>query len=217
MTDQAPNPRPAIECRKVHPAFFVRDLETALDYYTNKLGFRFDFDWGDPPTFAGVTLDKVQMFLSQGEPQSGSEVFFAVGDADELHEFHRQNGVKILCPPTDRAWAIRDYEVEDPDGHRLIFGHYIPVREPKLPIERVDLTARLEKRLAALLSDLAAHKRMTVGECLEEMLLHSFEKLDQGGVASPHTDRTLAHIPELKRKHGIDYDCHASYRFTEGT
>ena len=29
------------------------------------------------------------------------------------------------------------------------------------------------------------------------------------------TDRTLDYIPELKRRHGIDYDCHASYRFKE--
>jgi catechol 2,3-dioxygenase-like lactoylglutathione lyase family enzyme len=202
----------------VHPTLFVRDLATALDYYTRKLGFRFDFDWGDPPTFAGISLDKVQMFLAQGDPNpAGCQVFFAVGDADELHALHRRNGVKILCPPTDRAWAIRDYEVEDADGHRLIFGHYIPVTEPKLEIERVDVPVRLERRLAALLADLAAHKRMSVGETLEEMLLHSFEPLPEGGVASPHTDRTLAYIPELKRKHGIDYDCHASYRFAEKT
>ena len=35
------------------------------------------------------------------------------------------------------------------------------------------------------------------------------------GVASPHTRATLRHIQELKKKHGIDYDSHASYRFVE--
>ena len=38
---------------------------------------------------------------------------------------------------------------------------------------------------------------------------------DGDGVASPHTRRTLMHIQELKKKHGIDYDSHASYRFVE--
>ena len=56
---------------------------------------------------------------------------------------------------------------------------------------------------------------MTVGETLEETLLHTFEKLPSGGVASPHTEKTLAYIQELKMRHGIDYDCHASYRFVE--
>lgn len=35
------------------------------------------------------------------------------------------------------------------------------------------------------------------------------------GVASPHTRSQLRHIQLLKRKHGIDYDCHASDRFVE--
>jgi hypothetical protein len=41
------------------------------------------------------------------------------------------------------------------------------------------------------------------------MILHTNE------AAGPHTKATLRHIEELKRKHGIDYDCHASYRFVE--
>jgi hypothetical protein len=54
---------------------------------------------------------------------------------------------------------------------------------------------------------------MSVGSCLEETLLHTFEPL--GRVASPHTASDLRYIATLKAKHGIDYDCHASYRFVE--
>ena len=56
---------------------------------------------------------------------------------------------------------------------------------------------------------------MSVGACLEETLLHSFEKLADGSAPSPHTDRTLDLIQTLKAKHGLDYDTHASYRFVE--
>ena len=51
-------------------------------------------------------------------------------------------------------------------------------------------------------------------ECLEETLLHTFEPAG-GGVASPHTTAQLKHVGELKRRHPIDYDTHASYRFRE--
>jgi hypothetical protein len=44
------------------------------------------------------------------------------------------------------------------------------------------------------MEDLAAHKNMTIGEMLEETVLHSFEKMLEGGVASPHTQKTLAYI-----------------------
>jgi hypothetical protein len=80
---------------------------------------------------------------------------------------------------------------------------------PPLKIDRVDVPVRLEKRLAALLQDLAQHKRASVDSCLEEILLHTNE-----GVG-PHTKTTLQYIQELKKKHGIDYDSHASYRFVE--
>ena len=73
---------------------------------------------------------------------------------------------------------------------------------------------RLEKRLAAALADLAAHKQMSLSSCLEETLLHTFEPYGDG-VASPHTKSDLRFIQELKQKHGIDYDSHASYRFVE--
>jgi hypothetical protein len=91
------------------------------------------------------------------------------------------------------------------------------MRVPKMEIERVPLETRIEKRLAALMGELAQHKNMTVGEMLEETFLHTFEKVLSGGVASPHTENTLSYIKELKKKHAIDYDCHASYRFIEKT
>jgi hypothetical protein len=138
-----------------------------------------------------------------------------VGDADELFAFHQANGVDVLQPPTDQDYEIRDYVVRDLHGYHLSFGHRLSLADgPPLPIERVAVPVRLEKRLAALLDDLATHKRMTVSSCLEEILLHTNEPLGDG-VASPHTPRTLRYIQELKKKHGIDYDSHASYRFVE--
>jgi hypothetical protein len=77
------------------------------------------------------------------------------------------------------------------------------------------VTVPLEKPLAALLNDLARHKRMSVGEVLEEAILHSFEQKEGGGVASPHSNGTHRYIEQLKATHGIDYDAHAAYRFVD--
>jgi catechol 2,3-dioxygenase-like lactoylglutathione lyase family enzyme len=206
---------PKVECEQQHAGFAVSDVAAAVEFYTTKLGFKLGFTSGEPPTFAGVNLGEMQMFLQQGEPRpEGCSVFFLVGDADELHEFHRASGVEIVVPPDDRPYEIRDYTVRDLHGYRLTFGHRLLGAGPRLRIERVDVPVRLEKRLAALLHDLAEHKGMSLTSCLEEILLHTCEPLGDG-VASPHTKRTLDHIRELKKKHGIDYDSHASYRFSE--
>ena len=212
MSTSAP---PNIDCEMLHPALAVSDVVAAADFYTTKLGFRRAFLLGDPPNMAGLNLGDVQLFLARGTPSpSGCSVYFVVGDADELHDLHCGNGVTIVQPIDDRPYGLRDYRIRDLDGYHLDFGHRRPAARPPIEIERVDVPVRLEKRLAALLADLAAHKRMTVDGCLEEILLHTCEPLGDG-VASPHTPRTLRHLQELKRKHGIDYDSHASYRFVE--
>lgn len=206
---------PTIECGQVYPLLPVKDITAAIDFYTNKLGFTLGFTWGDPPHFAGVNLDQVSVHLSANMPAGNANyVFFLVNDATALYEFHQRNGVTITEPPADRDYGLRDYRVLDPDGNELSFGHYIYNTGPAIKIERVDIPVRLEKRLAALLKDLAEHKGMSIDSCLEETLLHTFEPAGDG-VASPHTKQTLRYIQELKKKHGIDYDTHGSYRFEE--
>ncbi len=204
-----------IDCEQHHASLAVSDVAAAVEFYTKKLGFWVAFAEGDPPTFAGVNLGDVQIFLRRGTPcPDGCVVYFLVGDADELHGFHRANGVEIAQALDDRPYHIRDYTVRDLDGNYLCFDHRLLNAGPPIEIERVDVPLRLEKRLAALLDDLAKHKRMSLSSCVEEILLHTNEPLGDG-VASPHTKRTIAYIQELKRKHGIDYDSHASYRFKE--
>jgi len=207
---------PNIECSQLFPTLLVNDITTAIDFYITRLGFSHRFSWGDPPTFAGVSLGNVTLHLQKDNyyVKGASELSFIIDNADELYEFHRTNGVEVVVPLEDRPYGIRDYKVKDADGNYLAFGNYIYHQGPAIKIERVDVPVRLEKRLAALLHDLAEHKHMTLSSCLEETLLHTFERMGDS-VASPHTITTLNYIQELKKKHGIDYDTHASYRFVE--
>ena len=203
---------PLIECEQMHAGLAVSDLSAAVEFYVKKLGFKLGFLWGEPATFAGVNLGEVQIFLQEGTPtpnRKTSAVYFRVGDADALYEFHRANGVEVVEEIGDRAYGLRDYGVKDLDGYLLVFGHYFYSVGAPIKIERVDVPVRLEKRLAGLLKDLAEHKRMSVDSCLEEILLHTND-----GVG-PHTKSQLKYIEELKKKHGIDYDSHGSYRFVE--
>jgi catechol 2,3-dioxygenase-like lactoylglutathione lyase family enzyme len=197
---------PKVECERVHPGLPVNDVAAAAEFYTTRLGFTLGFTWPE---------GDVQVFLQQGTPNpAGISVYFVVGNADELCEAQRANGVEIVEEPGDRPYGLRDYLARDLNGYRLGFGHYIYTTGEPIVIERVDVPVRLETRLAALLNDLAAYKLMSLSSCLEEILLHTNEPLGDG-VASPHTKSQLRYIQELKKKHGIDYDSHGSYRFVE--
>ncbi len=204
-----------VHCERHHTGLPVPDVQAAVDFYTGKLGFELGFTWGAPVTMAGVNLGEVQIFLEEGVPNpAGCNLYFVVDDADALFEIQRANGAEISAAPVDQPYGLRDYFVRDLNGYRLAFGHYIYNVGDPLPIERVAVPVRLERRLAALLEDLAEHKRMSLSSCLEEILLHTCEPFGDG-VASPHTKSQLRHIQALKKKHGIDYDSHASYRFVE--
>jgi len=90
---------------------------------------------------AGANLGNVQMFLQQGAPNpKGCSVYFVVGNADELCECQRANGVEIIAEPGDRPYGLRDYRIRDLHGYELGFGHHLFNAGPPLKIERVDVS-----------------------------------------------------------------------------
>ena len=105
------------------PILSVRDVAASVRYYVEQLGFRKHWDWGDPPTFGAVTRDNVEIYLckdTQGHP--GTWVYIAVDDVDGLFEQIKAAGAEIRQPPTNLPWHMREFNVADPDGHRIRFG-----------------------------------------------------------------------------------------------
>jgi hypothetical protein len=86
-------------------------------------------------------------------------------------------------------------------------------------VERVQLGVRMEKRMVKVLKGLAEFNGITLGQLLENIVLHSFEAVPgQEGemAASPHGKRALAAVADLKRIYGMDYDTHAAHQFRDG-
>ena len=199
------------------PILHVADFQAGLAYYTDKLGFKKLWDWGTPPFFGCIARDGLEFFLHRdGKPRTGAEVYLNVANVDAFYEELRARGAMVKGAPVDESWGMREFTAEDPDGNTFRIGQHRPAKD--LKIDRVSVNVRLEKRLAAVLTDLARETNRSVGEVLEETLLHSFEPVpgqEGQAVASPHTHATLKRIAELKKAHGLDYDTHANYRFTE--
>jgi catechol 2,3-dioxygenase-like lactoylglutathione lyase family enzyme len=209
---------PFVECEQHHPGLWVPVIPAAVDFYTCKLGFKLGFTWGEPPETAGVNLGDVSIHLALGEPTpnpAGCAVYFVIGDADELYDFHRANGVAIVNP--HRRSALRIARLHRPRSPRLrtrLWTSHLPPwlsrqsRAGGTPVAPGETPRRVDAGSGG------AQAHMSLSSCFEEILLHTCEPLGDG-VASPHPKATLRHIQELKRKHDINYDCHASYRFIE--
>ncbi len=217
----------------VIPILNISNLQESFAWFA-KLGWTKRWDFGEPPDFGAVGNGTCEIFLCEdcqgcraGHGGTGTWLGWFVStpaEVDAAYALAQQKGVTVAQPPWNTPWNMRELHVRHPDGHIFRIGAGLndeaecetELRNagPPLLIERVEVSIRLERRLAALLRDLAEHKRMSVDSCLEETLLHTFEQVG-GGVASPHTKKTLDHIKDLKKKHDIDYDVHASYRFVE--
>lgn len=105
------------------PVLNVRSVPDAITYYRDRLGFRLDWEWGDPPGFACIDRGPVRIFLCQGA-QGGPGMWLCVNvdDVDALYREYQASGAIIRQPPANQPWGMREMLVEDADGHRLRMG-----------------------------------------------------------------------------------------------
>ena len=102
------------------PILRVENMETAVRFYVDKLGFK-NASWGTQD-FTSVNRDKAGIYLCRGAQGRGQAwVWIGVDDAEKLHEELKSRGVKILLPPTKYQWAL-EMQIEDPDGNVLRLG-----------------------------------------------------------------------------------------------
>ena len=105
------------------PILNVRNVPDSIAYYVEKLGFRKEWDWGTPPTFACVHRDEVRIFLCQdGQGGPGTWISVFIHDVDALYEDYSRSGAIIRQVPTNFPWGLREMNVEDLDGHCLRIG-----------------------------------------------------------------------------------------------
>ena len=102
------------------PILNVKSVPASIEYYINVLGFKKDWEWDDPVTFASVSRDGLSIFLcqeAQGQPGMWMSIF--VENVDALYEEYQVSGAIIRQPPTNFPWGVREMNIEDLDGHRL--------------------------------------------------------------------------------------------------
>ena len=111
------------------PVLQVSDVRRSEAFYCEKLGFHSHGTWGDGPDFAIVQRGKVTIALDRSREAGPIPVnqywaaYIYVEDADTLCAEVRGKGVDVVREPEDTFYGLRDFDVRDPDGHLLAFGH----------------------------------------------------------------------------------------------
>jgi len=118
----------------VVPVLFVRDVSASAAFFREKLGFKVDFLYGDPPFYGSVSRDGVCLHMRFVHHPNFTELAarevslilasVEVSDVQGLFaEFH-QRGVDFAQLPTRQSWGGTNFHVRDPDGNVISFVTY---------------------------------------------------------------------------------------------
>ena len=106
----------------ISPFFGVEDVQAALRFYCESLGFDLGWKWGEPATHANVCRDSISISLSAKPSAAGSgNVYVQMSGVDAYFAQLSERGVEV-GPLASRDYGMRDFLVVDPWGNRLVFG-----------------------------------------------------------------------------------------------
>lgn len=104
----------------------VNDQDTALDFWTTKLGFEVRIDQQMGPmrflTVAPVGA-ATELVLGTRDMYANGTGFvngisFIVDDVDATYAELGERGVEMVSPPEDMPWGVRGTWFRDPDGNQ---------------------------------------------------------------------------------------------------
>lgn len=112
----------------VTPELPVADVRATQAYYRDVLGFR--IAWIYEESYGAVYNGKTELFLRrESGPIERCCVFVRVANADSVLSTYRERGVKIVAEIASQPWGMREFTIEENNGHRFRIGHSAgPVR-----------------------------------------------------------------------------------------
>jgi uncharacterized glyoxalase superfamily protein PhnB len=120
----------------VAPVLGCQQVMVVAEWFRDVLGFELDparvfaLDPRAGASYAIVDRDEIEVHLQlrrvagphvSADPNA-YEFYARVPDADALHADFMARGATIVQPLENQPYAMRDFSVESPEGHRVMFG-----------------------------------------------------------------------------------------------
>ncbi|HEY5547805.1 MAG TPA: VOC family protein [Gemmatimonadaceae bacterium] len=130
-------PSTAATIRSIVPQFTVPDVVAAAEYYRDVWGFNVSGYWMDPPVFAIVERDGVEIYFNKATPETpprtgrvpgGYDAYLHVRGLDAWASSLRERGADIIDGPELRVYGQREMVVRDLNGLIIALGEEAPFR-----------------------------------------------------------------------------------------
>ena len=120
--------------KKIAPQLVVPDVVETAEYYRDELGFKILGYFAEPPVYAMVARDDVEIHFGKGDGDRiqvnetvrkgiGSDVYIWVSDINELYrELAARDGVEVLEGPVKRIYESTEVVIRDINGFSIVFG-----------------------------------------------------------------------------------------------
>jgi uncharacterized glyoxalase superfamily protein PhnB len=107
---------------RIAPEIPVSNLQRAIEYYEQKLGFRVVMEM-PARDYAIVERDDIAIHLFQHDTRSHSPVGIHIftHQLDELHAELQQRGARLSQEIMHKPWGNRDFRVNDHSGNEIKF------------------------------------------------------------------------------------------------
>lgn len=119
----------------VCPVFISEDVQKTVDFYAEKLGFKFAAHYDKSDNFATIYRDSIEFVIVQskfGQIQSNTKRYGAgydayidtdtVGGVDIIYEEFVSKGVHIVSKPHKTDYGSYEFVIEDIDGRLIGIG-----------------------------------------------------------------------------------------------
>lgn len=124
----APVPEPESRLTFNHAMIYAKDVQRALDFYREWMGFKLieDFRYEGKPVYARLrapggdgTIAVHQAGPGASVASDGVRLYFEVRDLDEFCRKLQRRGFYFTQMPTMMPWGWRHAYLNDPEGHEI--------------------------------------------------------------------------------------------------